>query len=75
MTDPLEKLVELSREVGREERRLTILGEGNTSAVLDDGTFYVKASGHQLGTITRDGFSRARLADVMKLLDGSGPSE
>ena len=71
MADPLEKLVDLSRELGREERRLTILGEGNTSAALDDGTFYVKASGHQLGTITRDGFSRVRLDDVMKLLDGS----
>ncbi len=75
MADPLEKLVDLSRELGREERRLTILGEGNTSAALDDGTFYVKASGHQLGTITHEGFSRVRLDDVMKLLDGGAPSE
>jgi rhamnose utilization protein RhaD (predicted bifunctional aldolase and dehydrogenase) len=75
MADALERLVELSRELGREERRLTILGEGNTSAALDDGTFYVKASGHQLGTITRGGFSRVRLNDVLKLLDGSVPSE
>jgi rhamnose utilization protein RhaD (predicted bifunctional aldolase and dehydrogenase) len=75
MADPLDQLVELSRELGREERHLTILGEGNTSAALDDGTFYVKASGHQLGTITRGGFSRVRLGDVMKLLDGSAPSE
>lgn len=75
MADVLEKLVDLSRELGREERRLTILGEGNTSAVLDDGTFYVKASGHQLGTITGGGFSRVRLDDVMKLLAGGAPSE
>jgi rhamnose utilization protein RhaD (predicted bifunctional aldolase and dehydrogenase) len=75
MADALEELVALSRDLGREERHLTILGEGNTSAALDDGTFYVKASGHRLGTITRGGFSQVRLADVMKLLDGSAPSE
>jgi rhamnose utilization protein RhaD (predicted bifunctional aldolase and dehydrogenase) len=75
MADVLESLVGLSHELGREERRLTILGEGNTSAALEDGTFYVKASGHQLKTITRAGFSRVRLDDVMKLLDGIAPTE
>jgi len=75
MMEILQPLVHLSQELGREDRRLTILGEGNTSADLGDGTFYVKASRHQLGTITRDGFSRARLDDVIALLDGDAPGE
>lgn len=75
MTKILQQLVRLSQELGREDRRLTILGEGNTSADLDDGTFYVKASGHQLGAITGDGFSRVRLGDTIAMLDDDAPGE
>jgi hypothetical protein len=39
-----EELVLLSRELGREDRQLAILGEGNTAADLGDGTFPVTAS-------------------------------
>lgn len=65
----LEQLLWLSHELGREERQLAILGEGNTSATCDDGTFWVKASGSQLGTITEQGFSRVRGDAVVDLLD------
>ncbi|HXF62078.1 MAG TPA: class II aldolase/adducin family protein, partial [Caldilineaceae bacterium] len=65
----LEQLLWLSHELGREERQLAILGEGNTSAACDDGTFWVKASGSQLGTITEQGFSRVRTDAVIELLD------
>ena len=44
----LRSLIALSRELGREDRRLAILGEGNTSADNGDGTFWIKASGSQL---------------------------
>ena len=59
----LDQLIWLSREVGREDRQLAILGEGNTSALADDGTFWVKASGSQLGrsprrTLARCGWRR-----------------
>ena len=41
------ELVHLSRELGREERHLAMLGEGNTSTDLGDGralrTWHVKA--------------------------------
>ena len=47
----LKRLIQLSHELGRENRHLAILGEGNVSSDLGDGTFYVKASGSQLGTI------------------------
>jgi hypothetical protein len=37
MQKTLDSLIKLSREIGKEERRLAILGEGNTSADLGDG--------------------------------------
>lgn len=64
----LEQLIGLSHEVGREDRQLAILGEGNTSGLCDDGTFWVKASGSQLGNINAQGFSRVRLDAVMDLM-------
>lgn len=64
----LEQLIWLSHELGREERQLAILGEGNTSAICEDGTFWVKASGSQLGNITAQGFSQVNTAAVMALM-------
>jgi len=67
-----DELVALSREMGREERRLAILGEGNTSADVGDGTFWVKASGSQLGSLKPEQLSRVRTADVLTLMDREG---
>lgn len=66
----LEELVELSRWLGAPERDCTILGEGNTSARIDDETFFVKASGGELGAIEAKGFVEVRRADVLAMLDG-----
>jgi rhamnose utilization protein RhaD (predicted bifunctional aldolase and dehydrogenase) len=71
MNATLQSLIALSHELGREDRGLAILGEGNTSAANGDGTFWVKASGSQLGTITEDGFSLVRMSTVLDLLDRS----
>jgi rhamnose utilization protein RhaD (predicted bifunctional aldolase and dehydrogenase) len=65
----LKSLIALSRELGRPERELAILGEGNTSADAGDGTFWVKASGSQLAMIDAGGFSQVRLAPMLDLLD------
>ena len=67
--EPLKRLVQLSHELGREDRHLAILGEGNVSADLDDGTFYVKASGSQLATIDAGGFTRVNLPPIFEALD------
>lgn len=64
----LDQLIWLSHELGREDRQLAILGEGNTSAACGDGTFWVKASGSQLGTITAQGFSQVNTAVMMDLM-------
>lgn len=66
----LEQLVAMSRALGRTERDFVILGEGNTSALCDDGTFWVKASGTQLGTIDASGFVRVDLDAVCAVADG-----
>jgi len=65
----LKRLIRLSHELGREDRHLAILGEGNVSADLGDGTFYVKASGSQLGAIDAGGFSRVSLKPIFAALD------
>jgi len=67
--DILKRLVQLSRELGRADRHLAILGEGNVSADLADGTFYVKASGGQLATIDTGRFTRVNLSPILKALD------
>ena len=46
----LDELIQLSHELGTEERQLTILGEGNLSADYGNGTFWVKASGSNMTT-------------------------
>ncbi len=64
-SDVLQELVGMSRRLGEPERDLVILGEGNTSALNDDGTFWVKGSGTQLRTIDADGFVRVDLAKAL----------
>src|SRR5215218_2199458 len=71
----LAALIALSREIGQPERQLAMLGEGNTSADVGDGTFWVKASGSQLAGIDAGGFSRVRLAPILALLDGPRPAD
>jgi len=71
----LQALVEMSRKLGRPDRDLVILGEGNTSALCDDGTFWVKASGAQLPTIDAGGFVRMRLDKVCALADRESLSD
>ena len=65
----LNGLITLSKEVGREDRQLAILGEGNTSADCGDGTFWIKASGTSLSTADANSFSRIRLDAVLAYVE------
>ena len=65
----LEKLMNLSHELGREDRQLAILGEGNTSAKGSDGTFWVKASGSQLGKMVKEDFCQVSFSAVENLMN------
>lgn len=65
--DILDNLVNLSLNLGRPDRTLIIIGEGNTSALLPDDSYYLKASGCELGSITSEGFvrlDRKKIADL-----------
>ena len=64
----LQTLVEMSRSLGDPQKDLAILGEGNTSALVDHETFMVKASGFRLQDITSDGFVRLRFKECLDML-------
>ncbi len=66
--DPVTRMLELSHQLGREERKLAILGEGNTSTRLSDDTFVVKASGSNLATLSAAGVTECRFADLLPLM-------
>ena len=61
-------MLALSHDLGREERKLAILGEGNTSARLSGETFVVKASGSNLATLSEAGVAECRFDRLLPLL-------
>lgn len=72
MTDKqaiLADLVAMSREIARPESSHVIQGEGNTSAIVDDDTFFVKGSGEQLSTIKEEGFVEVSFERALALMD------
>jgi len=71
----LQQLVAMSRELGRPELDLAMLGEGNTSASLGDGTFLVKASGSTLRDLDEQGLVMMDRAATEQLLDSALQSD
>lgn len=71
----LEELVGLSRSLGRPERDLVILGEGNTSVRLDDESFLVKASGTSLANANDGSFVEMDFGRTLALLDLEDPAD
>jgi rhamnose utilization protein RhaD (predicted bifunctional aldolase and dehydrogenase) len=71
----LTQLVTMSRNLGDPTLDYAILGEGNTSARADAGTFWVKASGAEMRTIEAGGFVRVRFEPVLALLEGGDLSD
>ena len=68
-------LLRLSHELGREERKLAILGEGNTSVRLSAGSFVVKASGSNLATLSEAGVAECRFDRLLPLLAAKSMSD
>jgi len=71
-SDVLAQLVAMSRNLGDPARDYVILGEGNTSARADAGTFWVKASGVELRTAEAGDFVQIRSDRVLALLKEGG---
>jgi rhamnose utilization protein RhaD (predicted bifunctional aldolase and dehydrogenase) len=69
MDKVLDELVGLARELGRDDRRFAILGEGNVSASLSQREFAVKASGTSLASLERGDLTICRSDSILKLLD------
>jgi rhamnose utilization protein RhaD (predicted bifunctional aldolase and dehydrogenase) len=67
--DILAQLVAMSNNLGDLTLDYVILGEGNTSARANADTFWVKASGTELRTISRNGFVRVSFGRVLAMLD------
>jgi len=65
MNNEVKALLQLSREIGREDRQLAILGEGNTSVRLSNEQFAVKSSGCCLATLTE---SEVTICDTGRIL-------
>ena len=75
MQEIIQKLVRMSNTLGSEAYDCAILGEGNSSAKLDEKYFLVKASGTQLETIDASGFVKVQFAPVLEALEQESLSD
>jgi rhamnose utilization protein RhaD (predicted bifunctional aldolase and dehydrogenase) len=69
--DKIASLLKLSHELGREDRGLAMLGEGNTSCRIDADTFLVKASGSSLANLQENQLVACRFSVLLPLLNAS----
>ena len=74
----LGELVKLSNNLGRIVYHLAIIGEGNTSAKVETkdvaGSFFIKASGTQLATVTGNDFIEVYFEPIMQLINMENPN-
>ena len=73
--DILNQLVVLANHLGNPISDYAILGEGNVSAREDAETFWIKASGYEMRTISPDGFVKVAFERVLALLDRTDSSD
>ena len=71
----LEELIAMSRVLGDPGLDYAILGEGNSSARIDDETFWVKASGAEMRTIGAGGFVQVSFGRVLEMLHAGSLSD
>jgi len=68
--ESLHALVQLARYLGDPANDYAILGEGNCSAKIDDDSFWVKASGIEMGAAEEGDFLQVRFEPVLAMFDG-----
>ncbi len=71
----LTELVELSNRLAAPANDYVILAEGNTSARVDDQTFWVKASGREMHGIGPEGFVQVHFDRALAVLDSADLSD
>src|SRR5258706_3568611 len=69
MNEQIQLLLRLSHEIGREDRSLATLGEGNTSVKLNSEQFAVKASGCCLATLKETEVTTCDTAQLLGILE------
>ena len=67
-SDKIAALLKLSHDLGREDRGLAMLSEGNTSCRVDAATFLVKASGSCLADLQERQLVACRFSALLPLL-------
>jgi len=75
MSEQLGQLVTMSTSLGDPVNDYVILGEGNSSAIADENSFWVKASGTSMNGIDSSGFVQVLFEPVLALLEESSPSD
>jgi rhamnose utilization protein RhaD (predicted bifunctional aldolase and dehydrogenase) len=75
MNEKISSLIKLSHELGREDRHLAILGEGNTSIKLNATQIAVKASGCCLATLTEADVTVCDSARLLGMLEQKSLSD
>ncbi len=68
-------LLKLSHDLGREDRGLAMLGEGNTSCRIDADTFLVKASGSSLANLQENQLVACRFSALLPLLKAAAMTD
>jgi rhamnose utilization protein RhaD (predicted bifunctional aldolase and dehydrogenase) len=71
----LAQLVSMTKNLGDPALDYAILGEGNSSARIDDETFWVKASGAEMRTIGAGGFVQVSFGRVLEMLHAGSLSD
>lgn len=74
-TEILNNLVEMSRILGNPGKDYVILGDGNSSARIDEHSFWVKASGAQMNEIQAAQFTELNTEQVLKMLESDELSD
>lgn len=69
------KLLALCHELGREDRHMAILGEGNASTRSVDGGLFIKASGHNLGRLKPEGLVDCRGEGLLALMNSGAAAD
>jgi rhamnose utilization protein RhaD (predicted bifunctional aldolase and dehydrogenase) len=69
MNQDVKALLQLSHDIGQEDRELAILAEGNTSVKLSPEQFAVKASGCRLATLTESEITVCDTGKILSILE------
>ncbi|WP_081744557.1 class II aldolase/adducin family protein [Arthrobacter sp. H14] len=70
-----EELLGLTRSLGRPQREMAILAEGNTSQWLGEGRFTVKASGSNMASATANDFVVAEVEPLIQVLENRSSTQ